>query len=121
MEWVKLSASYYRDPKVMALDADAELLFVRGLAYAGEQETHGFVPESVLQALSRTRKYAKNVADLERQGLWEKASSGWRIVRWDDYQHELELLSVRRAKDRERQRRKRATERSVVAGQNAVT
>lgn len=112
MEWVKLRSDYYRDPKVMALDADGELLFVRALAYAGDQETGGFIPESVLPALCPVRRYAKTVSALVALGLWEPMPTGWRIVRWDDHQSELELLAARRAADRERQRRRRAAERS---------
>ena len=32
--WVKLSVDYMDDPKIVGAGADAELLFVRGLAYA---------------------------------------------------------------------------------------
>lgn len=122
MEWVKLYAAFYRDPKIMALpDSDAEMLFVRSLGYAGEQETSGFIPERVLPALSRKRRYGNSVAALETQGLWTRVTGGWQITRWHDRQEELEKLAARRAADRERKRKQRAADRSNGAGQMGVT
>ena len=113
MEWVKLFASYYRDPKILALpDADAEMLFVRSLGYSGEQETGGFIPEHALPALTRRRRYANSVAALEAQNLWTRVDGGWQITRWHDRQEELEKLAARRTADRERKRRQRAAEAS---------
>lgn len=122
MEWVKLRTSYYRDPKVMALpDADAEMLFIRSLSYAGEQGTHGFIPEHVLPALARKRRYANSVEALVVQGLWDVGDGGYWIARWDENQDELEKLTARRAADRERKRKQRAAERFNDAPHTDVT
>jgi hypothetical protein len=113
VEWVKLRTSFYRDPKVMGLpDAESELLFIRSLAFAGEQETHGFIPEHVLPALARKRRYDNSVRALLAQNLWQAGDGGYWITRWDENQDELEKLAARRAADRERKRKQRATERS---------
>lgn len=113
MEWVKLRSNYYRDPKILALpDADTEMLFVRSLGYAGEHGTHGFIPEHVLPALARKRRYANSVAALLAQDLWQAGDRGYWITRWDENQDELEKLAARRAADRERKRKQRAAERS---------
>lgn len=113
MDWVKLRTSYYRDPKVLALpDADAEMLFVRGLGYVGEQETRGYIPEHALSVIARKRRYDTSVSALLATGLWTRVNGGYQITRWDDNQEGLEGLAKRRAADRERKRRQRAAERS---------
>lgn len=113
MDWVKLHTRFYVDPKVASLpDADTELMFLRGLAYAGDQETSGFIPESAVGLLARRRRHAACVKALVASGLWTTVPGGYRITRWDDRQEELETLARRRAADRERKRRQRASEKS---------
>ncbi len=112
MDWVKLAVRYYADPKVAALpDADTELMFVRGLARAGEQGAGGFIPESVLPELARRRRYAACVDALLAAGLWSRVDGGYQITRWADWQDGLDALTRRRTADRERQRRRRAAAR----------
>jgi hypothetical protein len=113
MDWVKLGTSYYLDPAVASLpDADTELLFVRGLAYAGAEETGGFIPEMIVPSLIRRRRHGAAVEALVARSLWVPASGdrgqpGYRIARWEDWQEELEALAQRRAADRERKRAER--------------
>lgn len=113
MDWVKLSTRYYLDAAVASLpNADAELLFIRGLAYAGAEETGGFIPEQVVSSLTRRRRYAADVEALVARSLWVPCQGhgglpGFRIARWEDWQEELEALARRRAADRERKRRER--------------
>lgn len=111
MDWVKLHTRFYVDPKVASLpDAHTEMMFVRSLAYAGDQETGGFIPEASLPLLARRRRYAASVKALVASGLWTADAGGYRITRWDDRQEELETLAKRRAADRERKRRQRASQ-----------
>ena len=115
MDWVKLSSRYYLDPDVASLpDADTELGFVRSLAYAGAQETQGFIPVSIAPSLFRRRRYQAAVDALVAASLWVPVRGdrdqlvGWRIARWEDWQQELEAIARRRAADRDRKRRERA-------------
>jgi hypothetical protein len=116
MDLVYLSTRYYLDPAVASLpDADTELLFVRGIAYAGAEDTSGFVPEAIVPSLIRRRRYGAAVEALVARSLWLPASGdrgqpGYRIARWQEWQEELEALERRRAADRERKRRERARE-----------
>lgn len=119
-----MSSRFYMDPAVARLpDADAELAFVRSLAYAGAMETGGFIPKSIAPSLFRRRRYQAAVEALQSSSLWipvrgdRDQLEGWRISRWEDWQEELEVLSRRRAADRERKRRERAKR----AGENGVT
>lgn len=115
MDWVKLSTRYYADPRVEALpDADTELMFVRGLARAGEVEREGFIPEESLPKLARRRRYAASVNALLASGLWTRVDGGYQVTGWDHWQDALDALAKRRAADRERQRRRRAAARETT-------
>lgn len=114
---MKLATRYYLDPAVASLpDADTELLFVRGLAYAGAEETGGFIPEVIVPSLIRRRRYGAAVEALTARSLWvissdDRGQPGYRIRRWEDWQEELDALARRRANDRERKRKQRQGER----------
>jgi hypothetical protein len=109
VDWVKLAIRYYADPKVAALPDEAtELMFVRGLCRAGEERSAGFIPESALPELARRRRYAACASALVAAGLWSRVDGGYQVTRWADWQDGLDVLTRRRAADRERQRRRRA-------------
>lgn len=109
MDWVKLSARYYLDPAVSNLpDADAETMFTRGLAYAGGEETGGFIPEGMLPGLCRRRRYEAHADALVVAGLWLRRRGGFQITRWEEWQEELEAIARRRSADRDRKRKERA-------------
>lgn len=107
MDWVKLSARYYLDPAVANLDDAAEVMFTRALAYAGDQETGGFIPAGVVPALCRRRRYETAVDALIAAGLLRRARGGYAITRWHEWQSELEAIVRRRSADRDRKRRER--------------
>lgn len=107
MRWVKLSSTYYLDPKVMGLSADAERVFLRSIAYSGAAETDGFVPDSALVQLGNKRGSAPIRALVDAE-LMLKVDGGYRIAAWDEWQRDS---GDRRAADRDRQARKRANDR----------
>lgn len=131
MDWVKLSSRYYLDVAIASLpDADTEVMFTRGLAYAGDQETHGFIPAGMLPALCRRRRYEACADALVAASLWLPSRGGYQIARWEEWQLELEAIARRRSADRERKRQERArqkeeeqqvsgTSRDMSAGQSA--
>ena len=51
--WARLAVNYYQDPKILAVSAHAELLYVRLIAYTVAHETDGVVPMDCLQLCSR--------------------------------------------------------------------
>lgn len=118
MEWVKLSARYYLDPVIAGLDDASEVMFTRALAYAGDQETSGFVPAGMLPALCRRRRYETCAEALAACGLWRPVRGGYQITRWQEWQSELEALVARRSADRDRKRRER--ERASTASRDTV-
>lgn len=122
MDWVKLATDYYTDERVEKLEEAAELIFVRGLARAGELERGGFIPESSVPRLARRRRYATLVRALVSSGLWTKVDGGYQIAGWSDWQGELDALAARRTTDRERarqyRRRKRVAAESTPSRDN---
>ena len=110
--WFKLSASYYLDPAVAALDDAGEVLFARSIAYAKTAGTSGFVPDAVIPGLVRRSASARSLAaQLEAHGLWVREGSGvlagWQIAAYDRWQSEADELEQRRRVDADRQRRSR--------------
>jgi hypothetical protein len=115
MDWVKLNTSYSDDVALAALDDAAEVMFTRGLAYAGRAETSGFIPAAQIAYLTRTPSKAKRIATSLTQptptgkhGPWEVVDGGYQIRNWDHYQAELEGLAARRRADRDRQAKRRS-------------
>ncbi|MCW2757009.1 MAG: hypothetical protein JWO46_755 [Nocardioidaceae bacterium] len=115
MDWVKLASTYYNDPALMRAGEAAEVLFTRGLAYAGCHETDGIIPREVLPRLTPTRAPARARA-LVAEGLWSVVPQGWRIVAWDRHQVTGGELQKRREATRTRVARHRARSSAVSSG-----
>lgn len=113
MEWVKLDSTFYLDAAVIRAGEPAEVLFVRAMAYCGDQENDGLVPRAILPRLAPTRSAARASA-LVREGLWEKVPEGWRFVNWARHQRTRDQLAADRGKAAARQARHRH------GGSNAV-
>jgi hypothetical protein len=108
MEYVRLYTTYDEDPAVVAAGEAAEVLFLRGIAYAGRAESGGFIPDGQLRRLcprgARTR-----AEKLVLVGLWcrDDVHGGYQIRSWDKLQPEHDALAQRRRSDRERKARER--------------
>lgn len=81
--YVPLDVNYARDPDIRRAGPDAELLFVRSLAYAKSARTDGKVPAFDLEVVSvGLRNVRKSVAALAFHGLWIVTDDGWQIRSW---------------------------------------
>ena len=117
MDWVKLSTRYYLDSAVANLpDADCEVMFTRGLAYAGDEEKGGFIAKGVLPALCRGRRYEACAKALIDSGMWLPTRGGYLVAHWEEWQSELDAIARRRSADRARKRRERANLKEQVNG-----
>jgi len=68
--WMKLSTSYYQDPKMMRISLPAETLFTRMLALAKHTASGGLIHESQLVLIShKIRNVRAYVDELVRVGL----------------------------------------------------
>jgi len=93
--WVKLSVDFFDDPKILEAGIEAELLFVRGLAWA-KRDNSGFVPRGALIRLALGLTDCDSaVANLLKFGLWGEVDSGYEILAWSSWQTDAEVLSRR--------------------------
>lgn len=87
--YVPLDVNFARDPHLRAAGPDAELLYLRGLAYAKGARTGGFIPTFDLEVVGvGLRNVRRSVARLEQAGtpgLWVPITGGWLIRGWDKW------------------------------------
>ena len=92
--WVALGAHYWQDPAIISVGVEAELLFIRALAYSRGARTDGFIPAPALGAFAYgLRAPQKGAKALVEAGLWEAAEGGWIIrswARWNPAEGDLE-------------------------------
>ena len=115
--YVPLSATYADDERIMEAGEDAELLYVRMLAYAARTPlTEGWISDRVLQSrlgiLPRpTGNGAGTVPGtdagsragvLRDVGLIERDGEGWRITSWLKWNRSAAEMSRERDRDRRR-------------------
>jgi hypothetical protein len=93
--WVKLSVDFFDDPKILEAGVEAELLFVRGLAWA-KRDNSGFVPRGALIRLGLGLVDCGAAVDrLVHYDLWHEVSDGYEILAWSSWQVDAEVLSRR--------------------------
>ena len=112
-----LAAFYADDEKIMEAGEDAELLYVRMLAYAARTPlTEGWISDRVVVSrLGILPRDAGNGAGtvpgtdagsragvLERVGLIERERAGWRIVSWLKWNRSAAEMGRERDRDRKR-------------------
>ena len=96
-DWVALSANYWIDPKIIAVSAETELLFVRSLAYSKASRGSGFIPKQALNVFAAGLKQPQKCAEtLVEQGLWEVVDGGWIITSWGQWNPSEDELEERR-------------------------
>jgi hypothetical protein len=88
VRWVRLDTAFPRNHKVLALLAQRDghralVVYVCGLAYAGEQGTDGFVPAEALSLLHGRLADAQRLAEVR---LWHPQIGGWMINGWQEFQ-----------------------------------
>lgn len=81
--FVPLDVNYMRDPRIRRAGPDAELLYIRSLAYAKGGETDGFVHDYDLDVIGvGLNRVQARVDALVREGAWEERDGGWFITGW---------------------------------------
>ena len=84
--WVKLACDYFDDERVLQVGPEAELLFVRGLAWA-KRENDGRVGRGALVRLGMGLQAPVDCAvRLASVGLWVEVPDGYQIANWHDWQ-----------------------------------
>jgi len=96
-----LDVNYLRDPRIRRAGPDAELLYLRALAYAKGGGTDGFVHDYDLDVIAvGLTKVQQRVNALTREKAWEKREGGWFICGWFKWNKSTEELRI--DKDRRR-------------------
>ena len=99
--FVPLSMNYMRDPAIRKAGPDAELLFIRSLAYCKSAQHDGEVPEYDLPVVGvGLKNLPQRVAALVREGLWLETDGGWLIKSWSKWN----MTQSEIAEDRNRKR-----------------
>ena len=108
MEWVKLDTTFYLDVAIVRAGEAAEVLFVRAMAYCGDQENDGLVEREILPRLCPTKGRARAAA-LVREGLWEVVPEGWQFASWSRHQRTREQMEAERVASRTRKAKSRSS------------
>lgn len=97
MTWVRLDDSFFCDPKIVEVGAEASGLYAWALAYSSHNLLDGHVPAAWVKQAVGTR--AKRLSGLlVSHGLWAENGTGWEIQNYLKYNpSRAQILSKRRA------------------------
>lgn len=97
--YVPLDANYLRDPRIRRAGPDAELLYIRALAYAKAGETDGLVYDFDLDAIAAgLKRVPQRVDALVREKAWERREEGWFICGWFNWNDPVDKLREQKRK-----------------------
>jgi hypothetical protein len=103
--YIRIYCGWYTDARVSAVSADAELVWLRSIAWSKDNHLDGLLPEHALLHLFAKIRIPPSelVAELETAGLWQPTAAGWAISKWADYQTTADEDNDKRTKNRQRQ------------------
>lgn len=111
--YAPLAATYFMDDDVMEAGEEAELLYVRGLAFcAGNPASDGYITDKQVTRVigAGMPQLAERVQALVSVGLWERLPGGYAVRSWLKWNKSAEELGRHRARDRDRKSASDATE-----------
>lgn len=106
--WTPLSGQYFHDDRIAEAGPDAELLFVRGLAYCAQTLSDGFMSDQQVRRLVSVG--LENVSDLCKRlvdvGLWDRDDDrqGYVVRQWLKWNRSREEIERYRGRDAARKR-----------------
>jgi hypothetical protein len=93
--YVPLDVNYARDVAIRKAGPNAELLYIRSLAYAKGSRTGGFVSDYDLDVVGIGLRGIKLSAKrLVEVGLWERVEDGWMIRSWERWNASEKIVSA---------------------------
>ena len=109
--YAPLSAHYYKDDAIDEAGLDAELLYVRGLAFCADVLSDGFISDRQLVrfvgvGMDDAPERAKRLVAAE---LWDRVDGGYRVRSWLSWNRSREEITQRQAKDAERKAKGRGS------------
>ena len=112
--YVPLDVHYARDEDIRRAGPDAELLFLRGLAYSKGHYKDGLIPDYDLPVVAAgLPRIPARVDALVREGLWQPVDGGWEIRGWPRWNETSEQTADKKKRAAERQARKRERDREA--------
>jgi len=107
--YFRLFCGWWQDPRVLALSLDAEVVYIRSIAYSKDNRLDGHLPERALLILFAKVSAPPSVVagELETAGLWAISPGGWQIRNWSAYQTLAAEDDAEQKNNRERQARHR--------------
>jgi len=108
--YAPLSATYFRDDAILEAGPDAELLFVRVLAFLSDASSDGFITERQLKFAVGygLRSVQKRVTRLQEVGLLEAVDGGFTPRSWHKWNKTAEEIGKNLKRDRQRKAQKAA-------------
>lgn len=102
--YAPLSATYYRDDAILEAGQDAELLFVRCLAFLADAASDGFITDRQMEVVvgMGMRKVPARVAALVEVGVLERVGGGYLMRSWLKWNKSTEEIGKHLKRDRER-------------------
>jgi hypothetical protein len=110
--WVKIDTSYLRNPKVLAVSADAVLLHLASILWTADQLTDGNIPAHALADLAHMARIPARTAprradELVKAVLWEGNGTGWHLHDFEAMNRQALRANVERQRRDWRQRQER--------------
>jgi hypothetical protein len=117
--YAPLAATYFMDDDVMEAGEEAELLYVRGLAFcAGNPASDGYITDKQVARVvgAGMALLAERIQALVSVGLWERLPGGYAVRSWLKWNKSAEELGRHRARDRDRKSASSDTDRGSEDG-----
>lgn len=111
--YAPLAATYFMDDDVMEAGEEAELLYVRGLAFcAGNPASDGYITDKQVARVvgAGMPLLAERIQALVSVGLWERLPGGYAVRSWLKWNKSADELGRHRARDRDRKSASSSTE-----------
>lgn len=99
-QYVRVDTKFASHPKVLDIGPLGEAMWLRGLCYAGEQMTDGFVPTGFIRRMGDIPDALAVASSLVAAGLWSEVEGGFQVHDYLDWQRsrsEIEQISTARA------------------------
>lgn len=122
--YVKLDTKALTNAKLLAVGPLGFALYVKGLCYAKDHLTDGFIPRSALPLMGLGMGDPVEVAGLLVEcGLWDECDGGWTVgsERWAEHQTTREQVESKRDAEAERKRKYRMSRRDTSETQPETT
>ena len=114
--YAPLSATYYRDDAILEVGEEAELMFVRSLAFLADAASDGFITERQMRIVvgMGLERVTERIDSLLSVGLVERIDGGFIVRSWLKWNKSTDEIGKHLKRDRERKSTGKVTDSSVI-------